>query len=519
MPAPFAEPSSGVTVGACSSTATAEAACSIPCRGPVEARIANDAAASIGDKVVLQQGPGRPPPRPSAEVAAASLPATTAAAAASPWSDLLRDCREHCDAQLRCMAARQDTLERRLEELLGLREEVGRERRRLGVLDQQQATLGAELRAVAARSSPSSESLEAQGLRLTALHSMLGRWCLHHGLPGSIAPRLGSGRGGLRPLLQEWRAVCSHAAVSVVHEPSPLSVRELRQALGRASTRLEEHDVQLVELRRTLRDQPPSLADTEAMLQTLADQAKVVQELQGVVRHEHRRGQDLQGKVDLAARRAPGQPPARAAGGGSELRRELLERLAAQERALARLDGLVCRMGEVLAKGGAPAEARQHEEGEEDRLSDLEASVAELRQHMRLLVAAVRHVRDGASEAFEDRLALALSEGHRRATAADSTTSVQKPTNGLHSHAASRTRSASRESQRDHDPGHKGTSAEGVKAAGRATKPIPFPQRALLSPAPPGAEDMGNQALRVSHDEGPALTLPTLAASAGGQHA
>merc|ERR1740129_1927396 len=253
-----------------------------------------------------------------------------------------------------------------------------------------------------------------------------------------------------------------------------------------------------------MRDLAPCLAlstsQVSEVFESLAGQAKALQDLEAVVRTELRASHRL-----LEARSGAPSEQQDQASTAAAASTELPQRVEAQGRALARLDALVCKIGSFLVEGGGgkppndlldeptsagaaepsasssaagvPATEGQQKELLESRMSGLEEGVAEVRQHMRLLVAAMRHVRDSAAEALEDRVAVAIGEVHRR---------TAEPLAGVHERLHELCRAAGR--PEDGQP--RAHRRQCSKARGAAATPaLAALAQQLLRPAAPGAEE------------------------------
>lgn len=227
------------------------------------------------------------------------------------------------------------------------------------------------------------------------------------------------------------------------------------------ATQLQEQHRQVVDVSNVVQDlatRPAAVSippDSECsvrftdMLETLAGQAEAVEDLGIMVREELKASREF-----LATKNQDSTVGAACEGFTPLLVTELPKRIDAQGEAIARLEVLVSKLGDLLLEQDAeisdrgqasreisgveadfstgqaaveePSAGAQHcqasvpaigsREPLEQRVDGLETTLVEFRQHLRMLTAAVRHVRDSAAEAFEDRLSSAIGEVQRRVT-------------------------------------------------------------------------------------------------------
>jgi len=328
-------------------------------------------------------------------------------------------------------------------------------------------TLRERVRACVAEAAPVAR-LEAQGRRLFALTAAVGRWCTR------LPPWLANTHGLLRVVLQEWRSTCRSEALrprtlrlgSMPGDRSAehaAALRELRRSLGSISGKVDKHERGLAELRDQTQVQDLHLARVDAALdaalsskpgrdggcgaalaggqepgakelaseqgaarladlvEVLAGQAKAVEDLEVVVRDELRASREL---AEAAAASAAADP---AFGGLSQ---QLLDQVVEQGQAIAQLRCILTDLAAApsassdalpppataVQPGAAGALPGTHQVCEEltSRMADLEEDVGSIREQFGLLVAVVRHVRDHAADALEDRVAAAMGEVRTR---------------------------------------------------------------------------------------------------------
>lgn len=289
---------------------------------------------------------------------------------------------------------------------------------------------------------------DVHGQRLRVLAAAAGRCCLQRAprVLGSDEPTL------LRTVLHEWRAALCRSDF-VRPRTSRLGDRsvdaavfkELRRSVGTSAVRIDEQDRRLEDLRDLAQKQELHLAKVDAelgivlsnskarhtsppvndgllshipgavgrqlaeLLETLTGQAQAVEDLEVIVRDELQASREL---AEAAAANVASDPKL------GSLTKQLLERVSEQGQAIEQLRDLLAELRvELLPRAERQGIAEMPSEKTPElagRVAELEGDVASMQEHLGALVAVVRYIRDHASDALEDRVAVAMNEVHRR---------------------------------------------------------------------------------------------------------